>query len=226
MTTHHYRSSSSKPHSRNAHIRSASLRAIAPALLTACIAWSGSASAQELNAEGHLAFGAERLFGFYLDKQNSDFGTVERNQDTTVVGIGWSMNNSAALLSIPRLGIDYFIDEHLTLGGSFGLASVSIEGFDVLGILLAGRVGYALRLTHAVSFWPRGGLSFASAGGDEDLSVFGITLEGMFTLAPSDGWAFLAGPLLDLGFTGSDGDGDHTEILFGIMFGLTGWLEV
>lgn len=198
-----------------------------PLLFAASIAWSNGASAQELNGGGHLAFSAERLFGFYLDKQNTEFGALETDEDTTVVGIGWSMNNDSALFTIPRLGIDYFIDEHLSIGGCFGLASVSIESQDVLGILLAGRVGYAFRLTHAVSFWPRGGLTFASAGGDADINVFGITLEGMFTLAPSDGWAFLAGPLLDLGFTGSAGDdGDHTEILFGIMFGLAGWLEV
>jgi hypothetical protein len=224
---HHDRSSLAKLHSRTAQSQSASLRAIAPLVFAACVAFSSSASAQEFNARGHLAFGAERLFGFYLDKQNNDFGNVETNEDTTVVGLGWSLNNSSALFTIPRLGIDYFIDEHLTLGGCFGLASVSVEDNDVLGILLAARVGYALRLTHAVSFWPRGGLTFASAGGDADFNVFGITVEGMFTLAPSDGWAFLVGPLLDLGFTGSVGDnGDHTEIMFGIMFGLAGWLEV
>jgi hypothetical protein len=212
------------PHFRNAQSQSASLRAIAPILFFVCIALSASASAQELQGKSHLVFGAERLFGFYLDKQSFDPGG---DPDTTVIGIGWSFDNPSALLSVPRLGIDYFIDDHLTIGGSFGLASVSVENRDVLGILLAGRVGYAIRLTNAISFWPRGGLTFATAGGDADLSVFGITLEGNFTFMPSDGWAFTAGPIIDLGFTGSGGDNiDHSEILFGIMFGLMGWLEV
>jgi hypothetical protein len=193
-------------------------------LFVACVALSNSASAQELLGAGHLSFGAERLFGFYLDKQSYDPGG---DPDTTVVGIGWSFNNTSALLTIPRLGIDYFIDEHLTIGGSLGLASVSVEDSDALGILLAARVGYAIRLTHMISFWPRGGLTFATVGGDEDLSVFGLTLEGNFTLMPSDGWAFTGGPVLDFGFTGSGGDNvDHSEILIGIMFGLTGWFEV
>jgi hypothetical protein len=214
---------------RNAHRRSASAGAIASLLFAACAAWSGSALAQELNGAGHLAFGAERLFGFYLDKQNYDSGPLDRDEDTTSVGIGWTLTNPSALLTMPRVGVDYFIDEHLTVGGSFGLSSISVEDNDALGILFAGRVGYALRLTHAISFWPRGGITFATLNGegDADLSVFGITLEGMFTLAPSDGWAVLAGPLLDLGFTGGAGDDvDHSEILFGIMLGLTGWLEV
>lgn len=220
----HQRSTILDPQFRNAHRQSAPVRAIAPIVFFAWIALSASASAQELQAKGHLAIGAERLFGFYLDKQSFDPGG---DPDTTVVGIGWSLGNPNALLSIPRIGVDYFIDEHLTVGGSFGLASVSVEEFDELGILLAGRVGYAIRLTNAISFWPRGGLSFATAGGDADLSVFGITLEGNFSFMPSDGWAFTAGPIIDLGFTGSGGDDiDHSEILFGIMFGLMGWLEV
>jgi hypothetical protein len=223
--THHSRSTFLHPHFRNAQSQSASLRAIATLLFIACVALSNSASAQELLGQGHLVFGAERLFGFYLDKQSYDPGG---DPDTTVVGIGWSLDNTTALLSIPRIGVDYFIDEHLTIGGSFGLASVSVENDDALGILLAARVGYALRLTHSIAFWPRGGLTFATLGGDADLSVFGLTLEGMFEFMPTDGWAFTAGPILDFGFTGSGpaDDQDHSEILIGIMFGLTGWLEV
>jgi hypothetical protein len=199
-------------------------------MFAACVAWSRGAYAQELNTKGNLAFGAERLFGFYLDKQSFEAGNIDFHEDTTGVGIGWTLTNRTALLSLPRLGIDYFIDEHLTVGGSFGLASLNVEDRDELGILLAGRVGYALRITHEISFWPRGGLTFATLNVDGDAgdrTVFGLTIEGMFTLAPSDGWAFLAGPLLDLGFIGSAGDDvDHSEILFGIMLGLTGWLEV
>lgn len=214
---------------RKAHRRSASAGAIASLLFAACAAWSGSAFAQELNGAGHLVFGAERLFGFYLDKQNYDAGQFDRDEDTTVVGLGWTFTNPSALLTLPRVGVDYFIDEHLTVGGNFGIASISGDGPEAIGLLLAGRVGYALRISNAISFWPRGGLTFAMADGDGDanLTTFGLTIEGMFTLAPSDGWAVLAGPLLDLGFLGGAGDNvDHSEILFGIMIGLTGWLEV
>ena len=58
---------------------------------------------------------------------------------------------------------------------------------------------------------------------DIDVNVFGVTLEGMFSIAPSDGWSFLAGPVFDLGFVGSAGeDSDYTEMLFGLMFGIEG----
>jgi hypothetical protein len=227
--THKTDSSFSFNRTPRLRIRSAWLQALASTIVIACVAIASSAQAQELNRQGNLVFSAERLFGFYLDKQSFDGpGPREDSNDTTVVGIGWSLLNPTALLTIPRVGIDYFLDEHLTLGGSLGLASVSTDdGFDTLGILFAARVGYALRITNAISFWPRGGLTVATAGDDVDLTVFGLTVEGMFTLAPSDGWAVLAGPVLDLGFLGSAGDDtDYTEIMFGIMFGLSGWLEV
>jgi hypothetical protein len=224
--TEHFRPSQFRSPRR----QSASLRAIVPVLMFAALAaGSGRASAQELNTPGNLVFGAERLFGFYLDKQSFDAGNIEGDEDTTGVGLGLSFTNPGAVLSFPRVGVDYFIDEHLTLGGNFGLASLNVEDNDNLAFLITGRVGYALRLTHAISFWPRGGLTFGMINGEgnDDRSVFGLTLEGMFTIAPSDGWAILAGPLLDLGFIGGAGDDvDHSEILFGIMFGLAGWVGV
>ena len=196
-------------------------------LALAAVATSGSARAQELGTAGNLAFGAERMFGLYFESRGVEGpGGVDFDQDVTVVGLGWSLNVQYALLTIPRLGIDYFIDEHFTVGGSFGIASVSVEEFDALGVLLHARAGYALRLSHEIAFWPRGGLTFATIAGDADQNVFSFTLEGMFTFSLRDGWAFLAGPVLDLGVVGEDDDNDYHEILFGIMVGIEGWVDV
>lgn len=201
-------------------------RIVAAALLAACALASHGAHAQELGTPGNLAFSAERLFGLYFASRNVERNGVDFDSDTTVIGLGWSGGPDDVLLRIPRLGLDYFLNEHLTLGGSFGLASVSVEDLDVFGVELAGRVGYALRLSHEIYFWPRGGLTFVTVGGDRDQNVFALTLEGMFSLSPHDGWSFLVGPILDLGFVGEYNDDDYTEILFGIMFGLTGWLNL
>lgn len=194
-----------------------------------CATTGQRASAQELTTEGNLVFGAERLFGFYLDKRNREAAdNVDVDFDQTVVGIGWGLVPGFGLLNMPRLGVDYFLTENLSLGGSFGLASVAVEDEDSLGVLFAARVGYALRLTHGIAFWPRGGLSFATVNGDlYDVSVFALTLEPNFSFAPTSGWSFLVGPLLDLGFTGSWGDDlDYTEFLFGIVFGIEGHIDL
>jgi hypothetical protein len=194
-----------------------------------CAAMGSRASAQELTTQGNLVFGAERLFGFYLDKRNREpANNVDVDFDQSVIGIGWTLVPGFGLLNMPRLGVDYFLNEHLTLGGSFGLASISEEDADAIGVLFAARVGYALRLTHGIAFWPRGGLSFATVNGDLiDIDVFAFTLEGMFSFAPTSGWSFLVGPVIDLGFTGEYGDNqDYTEYLFGIMFGLEGHVDL
>ncbi|HKP62942.1 MAG TPA: hypothetical protein VJV78_39675 [Polyangiales bacterium] len=198
------------------------------ALGLACATNGQQASAQELTTEGNLVFGAERLFGFYLDKRTREANNnVDVDFDQAVVGVGWGLVPGFGLLNMPRLGIDYFLNEHLSLGGSFGLASVGGENESSLGILFAARVGYALRLTHAIAFWPRGGISFATVnGGLIDASVFAFSLEGMFSFAPSSGWSFLAGPLLDIGFTGEWQDQDYSEILFGLMFGIEGHIDL
>jgi hypothetical protein len=189
-------------------------------------ATASEARAQELGREGNLVFGAERLFGLYFDHQSIDTGVLEYERDGTLFGIGWQDPLSA--LATPRLGVDYFIDEHLTVGGNFGVFTRSVNDDDETGILVAARVGYALRLSSAIAFWPRAGITFATinADGNADSSVVALSLEGMFSIAPSDSWSFMLGPVLDLGFAGEENDADYSEILFGIMIGLAGWFDV
>jgi hypothetical protein len=184
------------------------------------LSWSRDACAQELGSKGNLAFSAERLFGLYFDHQSWERGQLDAERDLVVFGLSWQP--AVSPLTVPRLGVDYFIDEHLTLGGNLGMFVLGGDGDDT-GILFGARVGYALRLSHEIAFWPRGGITFASAGENH---VFAINLEGMFTLAPADNWAVLLGPVLDLGLAGESGEDDYSEILFGVMVGMIGWFDV
>jgi hypothetical protein len=184
------------------------------------VACASSARAQELAAPGTLVFGAERVFGLYFSHQSREVGTIDVESDAFVFGLGWTTN--ASPLTIPRVGVDYFLDEHLTVGGNLGLYIAGADADDT-GVYVGGRVGYALRLAHEVTFWPRGGVAFAGA---DNTSVFVINLEGMFALAPADQWAVLAGPVLDLGLAGEQNDDDYSEILFGIMVGIVGWFDI
>ena len=194
--------------------------AFATTLALFLAASAGSARAQELTTPGNLVFGAERLFGIYFSHQSREVANVDVDNDAFVFGIGWADRQSP--LTIPRVGVDYFLDEHLTVGGNFGLYIAGGDADDT-GVYVGGRVGYVLRLSHEVAFWPRGGVGFASAF---ETSAFVINLEGMFTLSPAEQWAFMAGPVLDLGLAGEQGDADYSEILFGIMVGLTGWFNL
>ena len=201
-------------------------RGLTIALLTLCAA--SSAHAQELGQAGNLSLSIERVFGFYVDKQTVDLGPVDADTDFTDLSIGW--NSAPSPLTLPRLGVDYFLSENLTLGGSFGVFSLNTDtaagGTDATGILFAARMGYALRLGHAFSFWPRGGLTYTNINADvnaADRNLLALSLEGMFTMSPADGWAVLAGPVIDLGFTGEVNNNDLTENCFGVMAGLLGY---
>lgn len=188
--------------------------------------------AQEIGTPGNLSIAAERLFGFYIDHQNEDLGPVDRETDISDFSLIWNVPTTP--LTTPRLAFDYFIDENFTFGGSFGFFTTSIEqstggpgsaNTDISGILFAVRAGYALRLGHSVSFWPRGGISYNSINvdGPGDSHLLALELEGMFTLAPAESWAFLVGPVAAIGLTGEDGGNDYSENCFGVMLGVIGW---
>ena len=183
-----------------------------------------AARAEELPSRHNLVFSAERLFGFYIDNV-----TVERNgrDDTThntLLGLGWSV--SPTPLSFPRLGIDYLLNHGLTLGGNIGFVSATTEGATVTGFLVGARIGYAVRLGHSVTLWPRGGVTYAALepeGTAAGSKTFALAFDVPFAIAPAEGFAFLLGPTLDLGIAGERGGLDASELLFGLMIGLCGW---
>ena len=188
---------------------------------------SSAVHAEELGTKGNLVISAERLFGVYIDNQSYDRGNAPDGEDNhTVFGIGWS-SPAASALTTPRVGIDYFLTGAFTLGGNFGFSSHNVDAggnasATVNSLLFAARAGYALRLGHAISFWPRGGLTYISSTGDNH--VLSITVDAPFTLSPSEGFAILGGPLLELGLIGQRNNANATEIVFGLMFGLAGWV--
>lgn len=201
------------------------------ALCTVLCTWgmARSAHAQELGAKGNWVFAAERMFGFYMDKQSVSVNGTSFDRNSTDFSLGW--NTPASPLTLPRLGVDYFITDHLTLGGMLGIASLSVDTnarttADTTGVLFGARVGYALRISHGVSFWPRGGFTYFTINGPgngNDEHLLALTLEGLFSLAPSENWALLVGPTIDIGITGKQAGNDLSEQNFGVMLALAGW---
>ena len=202
------------------------LRFFATAFAVAAATWLSSSyvQAEELVSRQNLVFSAERMFGFYIDNVTVDVGGRDTTTHYTVLGLGWSA--SPTPLSAPRLGIDYFIGNGLTLGGNIGFVSATSEGFTTTGFLVGARVGYAVRLGHSVTLWPRGGLGFAflePEGSARGSKTFALSFDVPFAFSPTEGFAFLLGPTLDLGIVGERGDNDASELLFGLMIGLCGW---
>lgn len=186
------------------------------------------AKAEELGARGNLVFSAERLFGVYFKHEVVEQPNGNDDKDSgTLFGLGWSFPTST--LALPRLGIDYFLTNAFTLGGNIGFFSTTLDDNTTTGFLLTFRAGYALRLGHSVSLWPRGGFTYTTYSYERtnaDFYTFALTIDAPFVFALTEGFAFTAGPVLDLGFLAERADRDATETVFGLMIGLAGWTNL
>lgn len=198
-------------------------------------------AAAEFGDEGTFSVHAGRMFGVYLNRGSIEVpGFPDRDFETTEVGLLWQGNNSVPN-SQPRVGLDYAIIDHLTIGGTLGVASTSFgdDDFDDdddtdTAVLFGPRVGYAFMFNDWAGFWPRGGFQFYFFDGTfgNDATYVNLNLEAQFLLAPSDNWGFTLGPAFDIGLAGSSevcgggvcADQDFTLHSIGIVTaGLIGW---
>ena len=98
----------------------------------------------------------------------------------------------------PRLGVDYFVIDGLSLGATAASGFYVPNNGDSGGYLsLIPRVGYAFSLSNTIDFWPRLGLGFVVQNGP-DTGV--IELEAMFLANLTDYFAIEFGPALDVPF--------------------------
>jgi hypothetical protein len=198
------------------------MRLFAVAAFSLALAAPGTANAEDFPAEGSAAVAVERPFGIHLQHSSSDDQDYER--DVSGFGVGWLRSESA--YHQPRAAFDYFVADSLSVGGAVGLYFWGADG-NRSGFLLAPRVGYAIMLSEAIAFWPRGGVTYYSEEeNDTSYSQFGLSAEGMFVFMPQESWGILAGPTLDFGVVGEreaeQGDADFHQYAIGITTGLMG----
>lgn len=203
----------------------------------AVLALPAQARAQD-GAEGTLAFGVERLFG--LSRTNTD--TEGSDTGVTRLSLLYDGPPGGDPYSRPRLALDYFVIDQLSLGGSLGLSIWSGDDDDDSdandpsgsGFLLAPRVGYFIEVGDGFALWPRGGLTFVRdrvENGDGDGATdtaTALSLQLPFVITVADGLAVNLELGLDLGLGGEiDRDGqpdiDQEHDSFGLQFGLVGF---
>src|SRR5690606_34389383 len=101
--------------------------------------------------------------------------------DTTGVeiGIGGGMPHPTTMA---RVGVDGFLIDHLSLGGSLGFASYGDDA-DATLFLFNPRVGYFAGLTRHIGFWGRGGFTYYSFTTEpaSDRWQLMLTAEALFT---------------------------------------------
>ncbi len=209
---------------------------------------SFNAAADELGEPGQISLGAERLFGlnFGSVKTEGD-GGAESTQSATDIGLLFN-GGGPTPYTTPRLALDYFVADGVSIGGSIGFIShsgktesktggttVSQDDPAVTAFAIAPRVGYVIPLTDGVDLWARGGITYWSSttegvgdnAPDLKTSGLGLGLEGLFVISPIEGFGISIGPTIDFGLTGTaemgDADSDLTATNFGLNAGLVGW---
>ncbi len=198
-----------------------SLGLLAPAL----------ASAQELGAKGDAVFSVDRVMGITSTHVTGELGRVDYKNDWTSASFGWRATPGGSPFDVPRLAFDYLVIEHLSIGGSFGYASIDVDqGNDFSTFVIAPRVGYLYSFGRVVGIWPRGGFTYhtTSIDNDHDDKGFALSLECPFTFSPASHFAFHVGPTFDLDMFGSRDPspidkGDLTYRAMGLNAGLLGW---
>ncbi len=207
-----------------------------------------SSHVDNIGEEYQFVFGVDRVFGAYFDRTSTSQNQAETSTSETRVGLVGSPGSNV-FTNQPRLALDYFVMEGLSVGGSLtyaystgkqttkvGSTETSKDLNDVSGALLAPRVGYALQFDETFAIWPRGGLSmfFGTTTtsdviegevqrSDSSVSFVDLSLEAPLTISPSDNVAFLVGPYLDLPLTGKLGDVDAKSWGFGLTAGFVGY---
>jgi hypothetical protein len=203
-------------------------RLTAAAAIAAALGWPTAARAQtktEFGDKGQFVISADRLMPLVswsrvAQDDYGPFGNNVTNQFTTNSQTGlsffWGSAETApeVFFSVPRVGFDYTLIPHLTLGGDIIVfftagTNVSTErdlangtkmttsadngGSFVFGV--APRAGYILHLNDMFSLWLRGGVSFYTATASnpkqmdgsythDNVDQFALDLEPQFVFTP------------------------------------------
>ncbi len=176
---------------------------------------------------GHVAISAERLFGFVHTEESENGASASANTlnllsaPTALIGTGYTW---------PRIGFDFFVSQSVSMGFAASYFNVSPTTGSISGFQLAPRVGYAANVTPKLAIWPRGGITYEyvntdNGGGTSGTqSLFALTLEAPFAILVVPRAAFLIGPTLDIGLSGTASVGgastDQKFTDFGLQFGL------
>jgi hypothetical protein len=177
------------------------------------VTFSSKASAHEpvFGESGHLALSIERMTG--LTHSSQTFGGVGGDTTSSLDAftlLGNAVGSSTAY-GWPRLALDIFVVNHLSVGAAASFFVVSPSTGSLTGVLLAARVGYAATLASRVGIWPRVGFSYERTSADSNVGLernlatsflaLSLDVPVAIFLAPRIG--LLVGPTIDLGLGGS-----------------------
>lgn len=219
--------------------------------ILAAMVMLGSRAEAQIHPDAHgWRLTIDRLLGFQWSSITMHTGSrASTLQQTAVTAFGAYLLPIVPTLTptpiVPmRIGVDWEFTNHVTLGAALALGwmSVSQESVSQSAFLLgvAPRVGYSLRLSRGVAFWPRAGFTLAynsvritgltsllsSVSGE--VFELSVNLDPTFVFAVSDRFALTAAVVADLPVVGvlSSGGSSRSDsfakLSFGIQAGVQG----
>lgn len=194
-------------------------------------------------------------------------GEYEFKQGGSEFSLLWGPSSVPGIFAVnpyatPRLSFDYFVIDGLSVGGSIAYAKAggeykqekgppntvlapSSDTPEVRMFAFSPRVGYAYMFSDIIGIWPRGGFTYAQLTTEEQVGdreeetskVFSLDIEAMLVIVPKQHFAFVVGPVIDFGLTGSskhketpmpavnrpDWDRDAKLHTYGIAAGMLGY---
>jgi hypothetical protein len=213
-----------------------------------------SSGIDNLGEEQQFVFGVDRVMGVSWDRATQEPDGGETTSKATNVNLFATSGNQSLLVpttNFPRLALDFFVTEGVSLGGSFFFMSSSLsqeqdpDPNNVSGDVgtlttwgISPRVGYAYAIDETFSIWPRLGITYMNTnfedddGNEQNLNALELTAEVMFGISPFSHFAILIGPFLDLGLSGNAKSkpnvGDSSEVdtkltSFGLAVSIVGY---
>ncbi len=212
-----------------------------------------SSGLDNIGEEQQITFGVDRVMGIAFDrlKYTDDSGStdVDITQKSTTVAL---FGNNGGTMMMPRLALDFFVVESVSVGGSLVYISRTTEqendpggsadGPTTTTFAIAPRVGYAMAFDETFSLWPRAGITYFSSkeetpgtagSGSTTTTTSGLdlTVEVPLGISPIENFAILVGPYLDYGLSGSqktetsagDTEYDGTLTSYGLTVGILGY---
>lgn len=184
---------------------------------TAHLALAQATGERSLGRRGQVAVSVERLFGVSHTSQSQ--GNASFTSVSVVGSSGYSLGFTP--YSIPRLAIDGFLTDGLSLGvgANFANLSSSSESSTITVIGFSPRMGYAIEVSSGFTFWPRTGISYISIDTGTTAYQLAATLEAQCVITgPHLG--FMLAPIADIGLAATRNN-KFTQL--GVETGLIGW---
>jgi hypothetical protein len=188
--------------------------------------------------KGTFALGAERLTGMFHSSEKIGNGASQGTTSLALLG-NTGYGSVAEAWQFPRIGLDAFIIDGLSLGGSLVVMHRAPENESVTDLLVAPRIGFAYMFSRVVGIWPRFSLAYWHQWQDADQGPgevrrhsFAFDIDVPLIIAPVKNFAITVGPLLDVSFGGQQttdpGTGevslDTSFTQFGLSAGVVGFL--